>query len=62
MNSTQECEQDISSEGLITSATCHETHLFKPFSKEQSGATTEVIQSLEFARELSATPSNQGEN
>ncbi|XP_069109747.1 vitellogenin-like [Argopecten irradians] len=58
LNSEHNCQQEISSRGLLTSASCMESHTFRPFSREGSGAVTESKQSLNFVRESipSATP------
>ncbi|XP_052061384.1 apolipophorins-like [Mytilus californianus] len=48
LKSSQECDQDISTEGRIESTVCHEIHFFRPFSKGNNGAMTEVIQHLKF--------------
>ncbi|KAH3831781.1 hypothetical protein DPMN_105051 [Dreissena polymorpha] len=54
VKSSQSCDQDVSSQGVITRALCHEVHTFRPFSSETGGATTEVSQKLTFSKELKA--------
>jgi len=51
MKSTQTCDQEVSTQGTITSMICHELHLFRPFSKDTSGATTEVTQKFTFKQQ-----------
>ncbi|KAL5015760.1 hypothetical protein ScPMuIL_005349 [Solemya velum] len=51
MKSSHNCDQEISSNGRIKQVICHEFHVFRPFSKDNSGATTEVTQKLEFISE-----------
>lgn len=50
--SNQECTQTITHSGIINSAKCHETHLFRPFSNtkdgKSSGVVTDIQQSLSF--------------
>ncbi|XP_033737047.1 LOW QUALITY PROTEIN: uncharacterized protein LOC117325169 [Pecten maximus] len=49
MKSTHECDQEfIVQEKILKRSICHEIHLFRPFSKEDNGATTEVMQKLIF--------------
>merc|ERR1739838_1119835 len=43
----QSCEQTVNNSVLRTTA-CVEEHLLKPFSSENSGATTRITQSLQF--------------
>ncbi|KAL3868012.1 hypothetical protein ACJMK2_040851 [Sinanodonta woodiana] len=51
LKSTILCEQTIASSGQLKEALCHETHMFRPFSKENSGAATEITQKLTLIRE-----------
>ena len=44
------------SEGRLTKSVCDETHMFKPFSSGDHGATTSQQQTIEF---VSATANNQ---
>ncbi|XP_041357850.1 apolipophorins-like [Gigantopelta aegis] len=46
MKSTHECEQELDKSGFLKSATCREVHVFRPFSKENSGAVTKVSQKI----------------
>ncbi|KAK3089687.1 hypothetical protein FSP39_005602 [Pinctada imbricata] len=48
LKSTHECDQEISADGHIQNVECHEMHIFRPFSKGNSGAMTEVTQKLKF--------------
>ena len=58
LDSEHKCQQEISSAGLLTAASCMESHTFRPFSREGSGAVTENKQTLNFVRESipSSTP------
>merc|ERR1712178_371963 len=49
LKSTYECDQEVNSEGRLISATCTESHIFRPFSREESGAKSAVTFSLTFA-------------
>lgn len=51
MKGTHNCDQEISATGRVKQVICHEFHVFRPFSKDNSGATTEVTQKLEFVSE-----------
>lgn len=48
LNSSHECQQTVDRNGVLTSATCSETHQFRPFASQASGATTKVTQALKF--------------
>ncbi|XP_076436385.1 uncharacterized protein LOC143275928 [Babylonia areolata] len=48
MKSTHQCEQTVDQYGILSSATCTESHQFRPFSREASGAVTKVSQSLKY--------------
>ena len=50
---THECDSTIT-DGKLLKNECLENHLFKPFSNENSGATTKVTQSLVFIEERDA--------
>lgn len=50
LKSTQTCDQEVSTKGTLVSTVCHEMHLFRPFSKDESGAITEVTQKLNFVQ------------
>lgn len=54
--SSQNCQQEIVS-GLINTVQCAEKHTFRPFSNEQSGAQTKIIQQLEFLQTRYSLPS-----
>ena len=47
---SHECDISVS-DGILTKNECHETHLFKPFSNENSGALTTVTQTLSLVDE-----------
>ena len=51
LKSSYTCDQEVTTKGVLTSSLCHEIHTFRPFSKEQSGATTETTQKLNFVQE-----------
>ncbi|XP_021356772.1 uncharacterized protein LOC110452518 [Mizuhopecten yessoensis] len=56
LKSTHECSQDFNvQEKILKRSICHEIHLFRPFSKEDNGATTEVVQKLTFVSSSSGT-------
>ncbi|XP_041357844.1 uncharacterized protein LOC121374798 [Gigantopelta aegis] len=48
IKSTHECEHKVAKDGFMTSALCRESHIFRPFSNQNSGAVTHVTQKLEF--------------
>jgi len=60
LGGSHQCEQEISTDGLLTKASCKETHVFQPFSQDNSGATTEVEYTLTFTREKESTMDTQG--
>ncbi|XP_067677414.1 uncharacterized protein [Haliotis asinina] len=60
MMSTHECEQELDTYGLLKSALIRETHIFRPFSRETSGATTKVLQSLNYKSQRSGVTTRQG--
>jgi hypothetical protein len=60
MKETHTCDQEVSIAGVLTSSICHEMHLLRPFSKENSGATTEVTQKMTFVKERAGTISHLG--
>jgi len=52
VKSSQECEQKINKDtGRLQTSSCHEKHIFVPFSRQDSGATTHNTQSLTFMKE-----------
>ncbi|WAR23117.1 APLP-like protein [Mya arenaria] len=51
MRGTHTCTQEVSTSGTLKSALCHEVHVFRPFSTDQGGATTEVTQKLNIVQE-----------
>lgn len=51
MKSTHECEQQINSAGILTQSVCKETHVFRPFSRQENGAKTEITTSLVFTKQ-----------
>ncbi|KAL4235628.1 hypothetical protein ACF0H5_004023 [Mactra antiquata] len=55
LKSTHTCDQEVSVKGYLVSSSCHEVHLLRPFSKENSGASTEVTQKLTFVFTESGT-------
>ncbi|XP_060596717.1 uncharacterized protein LOC132750705 [Ruditapes philippinarum] len=61
MKETHTCDQEVSIAGVLTSSICHEMHLLRPFSKENSGATTEVTQKMTFVKERAGTSSHLAE-
>ncbi|XP_074643894.1 uncharacterized protein LOC141900764 [Tubulanus polymorphus] len=48
---SHKCTQTYHSSGRMLKAECVESHVFRPFSKESSGAVTDARHSLEFIRE-----------
>ncbi|XP_053394173.1 apolipophorins-like [Mercenaria mercenaria] len=61
MKETHTCDQEVSTAGVLTSSVCHEMHTLRPFSKENSGATTEVTQKMTFVQERKGTSHDQAE-
>src|SRR6218665_1118076 len=63
MKSTHSCEQEISNrDRIITKTSCSEVHVFRPFAREDSGATTEVTYKLEFQRKTDGVSNQPGSN
>ncbi|KAI9556281.1 hypothetical protein GHT06_018855 [Daphnia sinensis] len=50
LRSENECQQTIRND-LLEKSVCTETHLFRPFSNGQSGASTRIIQTLTYSSE-----------
>jgi len=49
VKSSLECEQEITKDtGRLQTSSCHEKHVFVPFSRQDSGATTHSTQALAF--------------
>ena len=48
MKTSHECEQEIEKGEYLKSSTCKESHVFRPFSSGNSGATTSVEQTLTY--------------
>ena len=42
MKTTHECEQRVNADGVMAESACTEMHIFRPFSRHNSGALTEV--------------------
>ncbi|XP_067677415.1 uncharacterized protein [Haliotis asinina] len=59
MKSTHECEQELDKNGLLKSALIRETHTFRPFSRATSGATTKVLQRLNYKSQRSGVTTRQ---
>lgn len=59
--SKSKCEQTINDDKIISEVTCVESHRFRPFSKGESGAVTEITTSLRFQRVMSRIQETQGE-
>ncbi|XP_071118264.1 apolipophorins-like [Haliotis cracherodii] len=59
MKSTHECEQELDKNGLLKSALIRETHTFRPFSRATSGATTKVLQKLNYKTRISGVTTRQ---
>ncbi|KAJ8307373.1 hypothetical protein KUTeg_015457 [Tegillarca granosa] len=57
VKSTHECQQVINKEGRLQGASCTESHIFRPFSRESSGAVTKNTQNLKFLRERNGVSS-----
>ncbi|XP_046361600.2 uncharacterized protein LOC124138779 [Haliotis rufescens] len=53
MKSTHENDQELDKNGRLKSALITETHTFRPFSQDNNGATTKVLQRLNFKSERS---------
>nr|KAI8754502.1 apolipophorins-like isoform X1 [Biomphalaria glabrata] len=54
LKGSYKCSQMINSEGLLSTAICTESLVFRPFSKKESGARTETVQKLTFVSKLSS--------
>ncbi|XP_046338509.2 uncharacterized protein LOC124119888 [Haliotis rufescens] len=59
MKSTHECEQELDKNGLLKSALIRETHTFRPFSRATSGATTKILQRLNYKTRRSGVTTRQ---
>ncbi|XP_071116773.1 uncharacterized protein [Haliotis cracherodii] len=59
MKSTHECEQELDKNGLLKSALIRETHTFRPFSRATSGATTKILQRLNYKTQRSGVTTRQ---
>ena len=59
MKSTHECRQQIS-KGILIESTCTELHVFRPFSKGNSGAVTEVSYKISFQKERTGVSARRG--
>ncbi|XP_056021701.1 uncharacterized protein LOC130054813 [Ostrea edulis] len=57
MKSSHSCQQEISKSGILKGSSCTEQHLFRPFSRESSGAITESRQTLKYTTEKSGVSS-----
>ena len=51
MKSSHTCQQEISKSGILKGSSCTEQHVFRPFSRESSGAMTESKQTLKYTTE-----------
>ncbi len=60
VRSTHECEQQVNRAGIIAQATCKEEHVFRPFSRDNSGATTQVDYTLTFQKQIKKTSTSMG--
>jgi len=61
IKSSYKCEQDIDSRTrLLTQSSCTEGYTFRPFSRTESGASTEVSYKLTFRREIDGTTTDDG--
>ena len=60
MKSTHQCDQEVSTDGVMKRVVCHELHIFRPFSKDNSGAMTEATQKLDYVDIRPITVSSQG--
>lgn len=56
-----ECEQKINKQGILTESSCAESHVFRPFAKGNSGATTEVKTKLVYKKESTGIFTADGE-
>ncbi|KAL8574007.1 hypothetical protein ACOMHN_029454 [Nucella lapillus] len=61
MKSSHECTQDIGKEAsILQRSSCHEMHVFRPFSKANSGAVTEASHSLTFSAKTPGVRTHKG--
>jgi hypothetical protein len=61
LKSTSECEQTLNEDNIISQVVCLETHTFRPFSKEESGATTIVASNIRLVNTTDRTQATQGQ-
>jgi len=59
MKSTHDCKQDISNK-IVSSVICTESHVFRPFSRETSGASTLITYKLVFNRQTNGVQRSTG--
>ncbi|XP_041357420.1 apolipophorins-like [Gigantopelta aegis] len=60
MKSTHECDHTIDRTGIIKSAICRESHIYRPFSNHKSGAVTNVLQKLLYTRQKNTMHTARG--
>ncbi|XP_041360319.1 uncharacterized protein LOC121376501 [Gigantopelta aegis] len=60
MKSSHECDQVIKTGGYLQKSSCRETHVFRPFSKDNNGAITESTQVLELLRSYNSVSTSKG--
>ncbi|XP_076440191.1 uncharacterized protein LOC143279842 [Babylonia areolata] len=62
LKSSHECTQDVEKEAAIVQrSSCHEVHVFRPFSKANNGAVTEASQTLTFRTKAPGIRSHKGQ-
>ena len=49
LKSNHECELTLTTDGRVQSTVCSESHMFRPFSRQESGASTHLTFSLTFS-------------
>jgi hypothetical protein len=62
LKSTHECTQEIATNGRIIKTLCEERHIFRPFSRDNTGATSIVTHNLVFKTESSGVRPGQSVN
>lgn len=60
LKSSHECHHDIGLDGVLQASTCSEVHIFRPFSKSSSGASTETSQKLTYLRDSRGVTTRSG--
>jgi len=61
MKGTHECNQEVNSQSkILIKSECVETHVFRPFSRQGSGASTEINYKLVFTKQTEGSQRSSG--